>query len=193
MKKKKTLSFQNSGITDSPDEKLEQVGAFYTYRRTRATRSINRRVASRRPTATNMVLHLFLAKVERKLDYSRAKLPSDVGRREKRPTVEVPLLADSQSTTLPFSFPHYFLLLFCHSLVASLWWIDIFNAGDSGVRARGCPPKEDALPPRRYYCSLERARVAVIYLFIAQDNEFPRGRGSSNISGGRNKRGGRHP
>lgn len=119
-KKKKTLSFQNSGITDSPDEKLEQVGAFYTYRRTRATRSINRRVASRRPTATNMVLHLFLAKVERKLDYSRAKLPSDVGRREKRPTMEVPLLADSQSTTLPLSFPHYFLLLFCHSLVASL-------------------------------------------------------------------------
>lgn len=164
-----------------------EVQAIHTYRRT-ATRSINRRVASRRPTATNMVLHLFLAKVERKLDYSRAKLPSDVGRREKRPMkVGVPLLADSQSTK-PLSSP----------IISTSRFVTGPPLHSDGLIFL---MRETAWSRKKTFSlrSLEKARVAGWLYLLPKIMSFlvggEAGSGSSNISGESNKRGGggRHP
>lgn len=83
-KKKKERNIFHFGYMEFRNEKL----GWAIYKRKGRTRPINRRVASRRPKATtSMVLHLFLAKVERKLDYSRPKLPSSARRAQVPPPI----------------------------------------------------------------------------------------------------------
>lgn len=53
--------------------------------RKKAAYPINREVAARRPIAMSMVLHLFLGKEERKLDYARAKLTRRRKKGRERP------------------------------------------------------------------------------------------------------------